>query len=96
MNGRYGLADTPEERIAIAVVSALHAYFQQHPQGVAPGQGFLADFLRPFIQREIKEGFLMELHDHNKRIAVREREIVQELLGLRQECDTRVAPKSGH
>jgi hypothetical protein len=86
VNGRYGLAESPEERIAIAVVSAIHFYFQQHPQGVAPGQGFLSDFLKPFIDREISEGRLDELHRRLTTVAPRERELLLELQALRQAC----------
>ncbi len=76
--------------MAIAVVAAIHSYFKQHPQGVAPGQGFLADFLKPFIEREINEARLNELHRPAKVIAPRERELVDELEALRRECSARI------
>jgi len=87
VNGRYLLADSPKERIAIAVVAALHSYFKQHPKGVAPGQHFLADFLEPFIEREMVGRALEELHrDH----AGRELELVKKVQELIELCAKRI------
>lgn len=80
--------------MAIAVVAAIHSYFKQHPQGVAPGQGFLADFLKPFIDREINEARLSELHRPAKVVAPRERELLNELEALRRECKARIGGSS--
>lgn len=60
MNGRYEHASSPEERMAIAVVAAIHSYFIENPQGVAPGQGFIQRFLKPFIDREIIDARISE------------------------------------
>lgn len=98
MNGRYRLADTPEERIAIAVVSALHRYFVEHPQGVAPGQHFLSEFLKPFLERETTAARLDELmrksasHAIERRLSgqARELELGKRILELIMECDKRV------
>ena len=89
MNGRYGLAATPEERMAIATVGAVHSYVQQHPQGVAPGQGFLADYLKPFIERELLEARLDELHKLC-RFGKRERELLDSLHRAMRECSDRI------
>jgi hypothetical protein len=89
VNGRYTLAATPEERMAIATVAAVHSYFQQHPQGVAPGQGFLADYLTPFIERELLEARLDELHKLS-RFGKRERELLDSLHGAMRECSERI------
>jgi len=86
MNGRYALADTPEDRISLAVVASIHAYFQQHPNGVLPGQTFLSQFLKPFVEREALE---VELRILQGRTAHREREILQNLARLRAECEKR-------
>lgn len=90
MNGRYSHAVSPEERIGIAVVAALHAYFMKHPKGVAPGQGFLADFLKPFIERELLQRELSVLHEGVIAMAPRERKTMEELSLAIKECEFRV------
>ena len=52
MNGRWNLAKTAKERMAIVFVKAIDQYFRAHPQGVAPGQGFIMDFIDPFLEYE--------------------------------------------
>lgn len=97
MNGRYRLAETPEERIAIAVVAALHRYFLEHPQGVAPGQHFLADFLKPFLERETVAARLDELmrrstvRELERRVSgqARELELGKRILELVMDCEQR-------
>jgi hypothetical protein len=79
--------------MAIATVAAINAYFVQHPQGVAPGQGFLADYLKPFIDRELLEARLDELHKRVGKIGQREREVVEELRVVISRCSQLV---SGH
>lgn len=86
MNGRYALATTPEERMAIATVAAINHYFVQHPQGVAPGQGFLAEYLKPFVDRELLEARLDELHKRVGKIGQREREVTEELGAVIRHC----------
>ena len=91
VNGRYGLAVTAEERMAIAVVAALHCYFVQHPKGVAPGQGFLAEYLKPFLERELLEARLDELHRLSD-VGKREREILDSLHRKLRESSDRIQP----
>ena len=90
MNGRYALAETPEERMAIATVAAIHSYFQQHPQGVAPGQGFLADYLKPFIERELLETRLDEHRLARFGKSGRQRELLEALHRTMRECSERI------
>jgi hypothetical protein len=79
--------------MAIATVAAINSYFAQHPHGVAPGQGFLADYLKPFIDRELLEARLDELHKRVGKIGQREREVAEELGALMHRCSELV---SGH
>jgi uncharacterized FlgJ-related protein len=48
--------------MAIAAVPALHSYSVQHSKGVAPGQWFFAEYLKPFLERELLEARLDELY----------------------------------
>lgn len=75
--------------MAIAVVAALHSYFVQHRKGVAPGQGFLAEYLKPFLERELLEARLDELHKLSH-FGKRERELVEGLHGKLRECEERI------
>ena len=75
--------------MAIATVAAIHSYFRQHPQGVAPGQGFLADYLKPFLERELLEARLDELHKL-LHFGKRERELLDSLHRKLRECSERV------
>ena len=87
MNGRYSLASTPEERLAIVMVAAIGAYFTQHPQGVMPGQGFIKDYIKPFLERELMEARLNELHRPAFVLAPRELEIANQLSALVHLCN---------
>lgn len=87
MNGRYALAQSPEERLAIVMVSAIHAYFVRNPHGVMPGQGFIMDFIKPFVDRELTEARMAELHSGLKPTAVRERELAESLKRILAECE---------
>jgi hypothetical protein len=80
MNGSYILADTPEERLAIAVVSANELYFRLHPMGVLPGYGFYEDFLAPFLTREILNAQLEQLHSGAADKAAVERELAKKIM----------------
>lgn len=80
--------------MAIATVAAINAYFVQHPKGVAPGQGFLADFLKPFVERELLEARLDELHKRVGKIGQREREVVEELGAVTRRCAELVSVQS--
>lgn len=80
--------------MAIATVAAMHSYFVQHPQGVAPGQGFLADYLKPFIERELLEARLDELHKRVGKIGQREREVAEELGAIMRRCQELVSGRS--
>jgi len=82
--------------MAIATVAAIHSYFVQHPQGVAPGQGFLADYLKPFIDRELLEARLDELHKRVGTIGQREREIAETLGAAIRRCVELVGPTKQH
>lgn len=91
MNGRYHVAETPEDRIAIAVIAAERKYRLEFPQGVTPGQVFYADFLRPFIERELLAAKLAELHKISAvQIRERERELANALAVISAECQERI------
>lgn len=92
MNGRYALAETPHDRLAIAVIAANLAYFREYPSGVAPGQVFLSEYLKPFIERELLEARVDELHERlEKTIAPRELELVTDLMVLRHKCINKIS-----
>ena len=90
MNGAFQHADTPEERLGIAVVTANEAYDKAHPQGIRPGYGFYAHFLGPFLRREV----LLELQEWRRKgvrlDAAVERDIAQELMELNHEIEDRL------
>ena len=88
--GRYGLASTPEERLAIAAVEAIRRYEKENPQWVNPGYGFFAHYLKPFLDREILEARLDEIHKRNSVLSGRERELLDALMATRHKCETRI------
>jgi hypothetical protein len=91
LNGRYHAADSAAERIAIAVLAAERKYSVEFPNGVTAGQVFLADYLRPFIERELVAARIEELHHMtNNEIRPRERELVNALAAATRECEQRV------
>lgn len=89
MNGSYSLADSPSERMAVAVVSANVAYFEKHKEGISPGYGFYAEFLKPFIEREIVQARLDQLHSDKRDEETR---LVMLLKDLTQVCEQKVKP----
>lgn len=90
MNGRYHLAESPEERLSIAVVAAIHRYFVDHPSGVAPGQHFLMDFLKPFVDRELSQARLDEAKRSHSTNVTREVELNETIRALSAQCDKKV------
>ena len=91
MNGRYHVAETPQDRLAIAVIAAARKYEKEFPNGVAPGQVFYADFLRPFIERELLAARMDELHKLSaQQIRHRERELAESLAAATSECQARI------
>lgn len=75
--------------MAIAVVAAIHSYFKQHPRGVAPGQGFLEEFLTPFIERECNEARSDEVDrsgDGESRRSSRKKELEAKRAVLIRQC----------
>ena len=74
--------------MAIVMVAAINNYFVQHTQGVMPGQGYLMDFIRPFIELELLEAKL------EPSMTEYERQMAQsKLMMLRHTCAERVGPK---
>jgi hypothetical protein len=90
VNGRYSMAETPEDRIAVAIAAAERKYRQEFPHGVTPGQTFLAGFLRPFIERELLAARVDELHRMTS-AKTRERELVEALHAATAECQERIS-----
>ena len=90
MNGAFQHAETPEDRLAIAVVTANERYDKAHPQGIRPGYGFYAHFLKPFLRREV----LLELRSLRQTLvridAEKELEIARELMALNVEIEERL------
>lgn len=93
MNGRYALAQSPEERLAVVMVAAIHSYFVRNPHGVMPGQGFIMDFIKPFVERELTEARMAELHGGLKPTAARELELAQSLKRILMECEKQLGHK---
>jgi hypothetical protein len=52
MNGRWAHALTIKERMAIVFIKAIDRYFREHPQGVIPGEGYIMNFIDPFLEYE--------------------------------------------
>ena len=75
--------------MAIAVVSALHSYDVQHPKGLTPSHTFFAEYLKPFLERELLEARLDELHKL-LHFGKRERELLDSLHRKLRECSERV------
>lgn len=78
--------------MAIAVIAAIHKYFLKYPNGVAPGQVFLAEFLKPFIESELNTARIDELHRRTKVVTLRERELIDASHKLSRICAERIAP----
>jgi hypothetical protein len=89
VDGCYALAATAEERMAIAVVRALHSHALQRQEGVTPSQQFLAEYLKPFLERELLEARLDELHTCSQ-FRKRERELLDSRHCKLRECVERI------
>lgn len=89
MNDQYVLADTPGERIAIAILVAI----KNQPSDVSAGEKkeFYRDFIEPFLQRELRQAQLDELHllIHGK-VKKRERELVESLHHWDRKCQEKL------
>lgn len=74
--------------MAIVMVAAINNYFTQHSQGVMPGQGFLMDFIRPFIEMERLEAKL------EPPLTAHERQMAEgKMMMLKHTCAERIGPK---
>lgn len=91
MNGRYALARTRGERMAIAVVAANQDFVQAHGSGKLPTAEFYEDYLEPFIERELRQAQLDEIHlQTGGPIRRRELEVVDSLRYWNRLCEERV------
>ena len=92
MNGRYTLAETSADRIAIAVMAGTNEYFRQHPHGVTPGMTFMAEWLSPFIELELMDARMEELHRIQVlKLKEREKELSERRAELVQKCQKKVS-----
>jgi len=73
--------------MAIVMVAAINHYFVVHPQGAMPGQGFLKEFIKPFIELERLSAQMIPLSDHEREMAP------SRMMMLQHICDERVGPK---
>jgi len=92
MNGRYGLAQTPWERVAIAMIAAIGSYFRENPRGVMPGQGYLASFIKPFLELEFVKHDIEKAIKANKPRAEVELDLAEQESRLYQICTKILAP----
>lgn len=90
MNGRYGIATTREERIAVAVLAAQNAYRKEFPNGVTAGVVFLSSYLKPFIDRECLQAQLDELHRPARILAPRELDLTKQLQEMIHTCQKKI------
>ncbi len=92
INGaRWAHAESPEDRIAIAVIAGTAEYFRKHPEGVAPGAVFLAEWLKPFLELESLDVRMDELHRiQTDKIRGRERELVENRQALTRTCQEKM------
>lgn len=97
MNGRYSSADTPQARIAIAVIAGTHEYFRQNPNGVTPGATFLTEWLEPFVELERVDAVLEVVHGVLlEEGRVRERDLLDRRAALVRTCRERVNGSRPH
>lgn len=95
MNARFSRAKTPEERIAIAVVEANKEFYRRHRKGKKPNLRFYIDFLEPFIEREVRQAGLDELHlQIHGPTRIRERELVDSLQHWIRLCEEKISRQS--
>ncbi len=73
------------------MIAGTAEYFRQHPDGVAPGAVFLAEWLKPFLELESTDVRMDELHRiQTDKIRVRERELVEKRQALARACQEKM------
>jgi len=90
MNGNYIYADSPEERIAVAIVSCNEDERIRNPKGVLPGYDTYKEWIKPFIEREIIHALLQKIHGGIKGIVENEAELAARLVVVNKEVQTRL------
>lgn len=72
------------------MVAAVHSYFLKHPKGVAPGQGFIMDFIAPFLEMELVDKELAVREEIRAGHSRKERDLLERRAVLNQECEKRM------
>jgi len=90
MNGSYIYADSPEERIAIAIVSCNEDERIRNPKGVLPGYDTYKEWMKPFIEREIIHALLQKIHEGTKRNVISEAELAARLVMVNKSVQERL------
>jgi hypothetical protein len=91
INGRYATALTTEERLVLAMMAAVAAYFIDDETGSKmPGQGFLVEYLKPFIDREKLEWERERVRMKMDPAAVVERKLESKLSELIDICERKI------
>jgi len=85
----YTLAQTRKERIGIAAQAALRAFFAQSPEALVPSAEFLAEFLEPFLERELLEDRLTRNHQERQSLGVEDVDLNLQLSNILEECKRR-------
>jgi len=86
------LAQTVGKRFAIAMRACYEQYFRVHPDGSSPGEVFIEEYMKPFIDCELEQRSLDDVHRDSQR---RELELISELTRLRQLCVERINNTGG-
>jgi len=93
MNLIYARAKTPEERIAVAVAAANRQFAKLRGAEAIPDRAFYSEFLEPFLQRELRQAQLDELHlVTTGAVRKRERQIIDALQHWNKRCEEILKP----
>jgi hypothetical protein len=79
------------ERIVSGVMAANREFYSLHPDGTEPDRAFYLDFLEPFIEREMRQAKLDEVHlQTGGPVRKRESELVDSLRHWNRLCEERM------
>jgi len=84
------MAQTAHKRMAIAARAGCELYLRENPGGVSPGEVFLEEYLKPFIDCELAVRTLDDLHKETQK---KELELISEVTRLKQICVERMHEK---
>lgn len=90
-NRSYILAETPTERIAIAVANANDVWRDTHPDASMPNEAFLEDYLDPFVECEVLTARLGQSRKEQDLVTIRdEHEMAHKLMLIKAVIEKRL------